>query len=213
MRKIQTWSVLLEHGYKPLLSTNISSYLDITLCSKTVPLSYTGGGIYIKNLIPYKRLPDWEDPKFGVLWSHIRPPRLPRGTSCIIVGTIYHPPRSDDSAMLDYLITTLISLEGLYSGCGILLTGDFNHLKIQRLVTQFKMKQLVSIPTRGKNILDLIITNMHQAYDCNSICTIPPFGLSDHNGVLLRPKERSPNINSSRKILEKRDTTPLKALT
>ena len=110
--------------------------------------------------------------------------------------------------MLHYLITTLISLEGLYSGCGILLTGDFNHLKIQRLVTQFKMKQLVRIPTRGNNILDLIITNMHQAYHCNSICTLPPFGVSDHNGVLLRPKERSPNINSSRKILEKRDTRP-----
>ena len=42
MRKIQTWSVLLKHGYMPLLLMNISSYLDITLCSKTVPLSYTG---------------------------------------------------------------------------------------------------------------------------------------------------------------------------
>ena len=143
------------------------------------------GGVCIW-LIPYKRLSDLEDPEFEVLWSHIRPPRLPRGTSCIIVGAIYHPPRSDDSAMLDYLITTLISLEGLYPGCGILLTGNFNHFKIQRLIAQFKIKQLVRIPTRGNNILDLIITNMHQAYDCNSVCTIPPFGLSDHNGVLLR---------------------------
>ena len=198
----ETWlhaSTINEHLFIPgynVMFKNRASQLHGGVC------------IYIKNLIPYKRLSDLEDPEFEVLWSYIRPPRLPRGTSCIIVGTIYHPPRSDDSAMLDYLITTLISLEGLYPGCGILLTGDFNHLKIQRLVAQFKMKQLVRIPTRGNNILDLIITNMHQAYDCNSVCTIPPFGLSDHNGVLLRPKERSPNINSSRKILEKRDTRP-----
>ena len=53
--------------------------------------SQSHGGVctYIKNLIPYKRLSDLEDPEFEVLWSHIRPPRLPRGTSCIIVGTIY----------------------------------------------------------------------------------------------------------------------------
>ena len=76
--------------------------------------------IYIKNLIPYKRLSDLEDPEFEVLWSHIRPPRLPRGLHCIIVSTIYHPPRSNDSAMLDYLINTLISLEGLYPGYRIL---------------------------------------------------------------------------------------------
>jgi hypothetical protein len=64
--------------------------------------------------------------------------------------------------MLRYLTTTLISVESLYPGCGILLAGDFNQLKIRRLLTQFKMKQLVHTPTRGNNILDLIITNMYQ---------------------------------------------------
>jgi hypothetical protein len=143
-----------------------------------------------------------------VLWSHIRPTRLPPGTPCIIVGIIYHPPSSDDKVMLRYLTTTLISVKSLYPGCGILLTGDFNQLKIRRLLTQFKMKQLVHTPTRGRNILDLIITNMYQIYDHNSVHSIPPFGLSDHNGVLLRPKARYPNSNSSRKTLMRRDTRP-----
>ena len=70
------------------------------------------------------------------------------------------------------------------------------------------MKQLVHTPTRGNNILDLIITNMYQIYDHNSVHSIPPFGLSDHNGVLLRPKARYPNSNSSRKTLMRRDTHP-----
>jgi hypothetical protein len=121
-----------------------------------------------------------------VLWSHIRPTKLPRGTPCIIVGIIYHPPSYADKVMLRYLTTTLISVESLYpAGCGILLAGDFSQLKIRRLLTQFKIKQLVHTPTRGNNILDLIINNMYQIYDHNSVQSIPPFGLSDHNGVFL----------------------------
>ena len=144
-----------------------------------------------------------------VLWSQIRPTRLPRGTPCIIVGIIYHLPSSDDKVMLRYLTTTLISVESLYPGCGILLADDFNQLKIRRLLTQFKMKQLVHTPTRGNNILDLIITNMYQVYDHNFVHSIPPFGLSDHNGVLLRPKARYPNSsNSSRKTLMRCETRP-----
>jgi hypothetical protein len=173
-----------------------------------VSQSHGGVCLYVRSTIPCKRLPELEEPEMEVLWSHIRPTRLPRGTPCIIVGIIYHPPSSDDKVMLHYLTTTLISVESFYPGCGILLAGDFNQLKIRRLLTQFKMKQLVHTPTRGNNILDLIITNMYQIYDHNSVHSIPPFGVSDHNGVLLRPKARYPNSNSSRKTLMRRDTRP-----
>ena len=198
----ETWlhaSTINEHllipGYSVIFKNRISQL-------------HGGVSMYVKNSIPYKRLSDLEDPEIEVLWSYIRPSRLSRGTPCIIVGKVYHPPRSDDSAMLDYLTTTLISLESLYPGCGILLTGDFNHLRIQRILVQFKMKQLVHTPTRGNNILDLIITNLYQVYGQNSVHIIPPFGLSDHSGVLLRPKVRSPNNSCSRKSLEMRDTRP-----
>ena len=103
--------------------------------------------------------------------------------------------------MLAYLITTLISLEDLYPGCGILLTGDFKHLKIQRPVAQFKMKQLVRIPTRGNNILDLIITNMHMRLTLFALYS-SIWSFESYNGVHLRPKERSPYINSSWKTLK-----------
>ena len=71
-------------------------------------------------------------------------------------------------------------IEGLYPGCGIFLTGDFNRLNINRLLAQFSTKQLVRVSTREDNILDLIITNM-QLYDKDSVERYPPFGLSDHN--------------------------------
>ena len=40
----------------------------------------------------------------------------------------------------------------------------------------------------------------------NSVQILPPFGLSDHNVVLLHPKVRSPQEGPSRKVITKRDT-------
>jgi hypothetical protein len=52
------------------------------------------------------------------------------------------------------------------------------------------MKQLVYLHTRGDQTLDLIVTNLNKLYDKNSLSSFPPFGLSDHNVLLLNPKER-----------------------
>ena len=71
--------------------------------------------------------------------------------------------------MLDYLSTTLTTIEGQYPGCGILLSGDFNRLNVSRLRTQFKLKQLVCKPTRGDQILDLVLTNFPQLYDKEAV--------------------------------------------
>ncbi|XP_068707894.1 uncharacterized protein [Montipora foliosa] len=114
--------------------------------------------------------------------------------------------------MLDYLKSTLTTIEGLYPGCGILLTGDFNRLNISRLLLQFKLKQLVRVPTRGDSMLDLIITNMPQLYNKNQVLTFPPFGLSDHNVVLLPPTSRPSRDTSSRRTMTRRDTRPSRKL-
>ncbi len=96
-----------------------------------------------------------------------------RPVPCVIIGTIYHPPNADDSEMLDYLSTTLTIIEGQYPGCGIFLAGVLNCLNVSRLSTQFKMTQLVRSPSRGDRILDLILTNLPQLYDRNSVQIYP----------------------------------------
>ncbi len=117
------------------LSTIISLSLDTILFLKTASPNHTEACLYVKSAIPCKRLPELEEPEMEVLWFNIRPARLPRGTPCIIVGIIYlYPPSSDDKVMLRYLTTTLISVESLYPGNGILLAGDFNQLKIRCLL-------------------------------------------------------------------------------
>ena len=96
--------------------------------------------------------------------------------------------------MIHYLISSLTTIEGRYPGCGILLSGDFNRLNIGRLQTQFKLKQLVRISTRGNQTLDLILTNMPHVYNKDLVQTFPPFGLSDHLVVSLEPKPRSTTL-------------------
>ena len=92
----------------------------------------------------------------------------------IVSGTVYHPPSADDRSMLDYLFTSLTSIQGLYPGCGILLSSDFNRLNVNRLLNQLTLKQLVRKLTRGSQILDLIITNMSQVYDKQFGDNYPP---------------------------------------
>ena len=48
------------------------------------------------------------------------------------------------------------------------------------------MRKIVSAPTRGKNTLDQIATNMFNLIDSASY--LPPIGRSDHQCVLLKPK-------------------------
>ena len=109
-----------------------------------------------------------------------------------MLGIVYHPPSADDGTMLDYLSTSLTTIEGLYPGSGIMLTSDFNRLSINRLLAQFKMKEMVCVPTRAEQTLDLIITNLPQLYGKESVKNVPPFALSDHNVVVLHPKTRPP---------------------
>ncbi len=186
------------------------NHIDIpeySFISKNRTTGIHGGvGLYIKNSIKFRLLAHLQVNNMEVLWVWLRPKRLPRGVPCVIIGTIYHPPNADDSEMLDYLSTTLTIIEGQYPGCGIFLAGDFNRPNVNRLSTQFKMKQLVRSSTRGDRILDLILTNLHQLYDRNSVQILLPFGLSDHNVVLLHPKVRSPKDGPSRKVITKRDT-------
>ena len=114
----------------------------------------------------------------------------------MIAASIYHPFFNDssrDAALLDYLSTTLASVEGEFPACGILLCNDFNRLKINclkinRLTTQFNLRQLVDKLTRGDQILDLVIINLFDLYDNNAVETLPPFALSDHNVIILHTK-------------------------
>lgn len=102
-----------------------------------------GVGLNINNTMKYKALTDVYQHELEVLWAHLRHVWLPRGLPCIVLGTVYHtlyPDGASDAAMIDYLISSLTTIEGGYSGCGTPLSGDFNRLNISRLEIQLKLK-------------------------------------------------------------------------
>ena len=173
-------------------------------------LSGLHGGvcIYTRVEIKCKRLDELENPNFEVVWVHTRPNRLPRGVTCVILACVYHPPSSNDHEILEYLSESLTKVEGLHPGCAIIIAGDFNKLDIKILKRNFQLKQLVRSPTRGSNILDSVLTNLHKLYDPTSFeIPPPPFWLSDHNTITICPKQRAQDHPSRRTVL-KRDTRP-----
>ena len=78
--------------------------------------------------------------------------------------------------------------------------GDFNNLDISRLISNHRLKQVVSKPTRGGAILVLIITNIHKFYEA-PVITAPPLRSSDHSTVIWSPC--STNSNRSKKCIKR----------
>lgn len=133
------------------------------------------------------------------IFLRLRPTRLPRGFTCIIVAVVYHPPGSDSLSMINHLFNSLTHAESSFPNCGLIVAGDFNRLDISSLKRHFKLKQLVKSATRGRATLDLILTNMDDHFSAPELQ--PPFGLSDHNTILLKPKVRVPDQSSRKRII------------
>ena len=122
-----------------------------------------------------------------------------------------NPQTPNDSAMRDYLVTSLVSLVANFSNCAIILAGDFNMSllpMVQSAVKAFHLKPTVSFSTRGNNTLDQIFTNFSEFF--SAPCSLPPFGLSDHLSVYMGPGIRETPSKSKCKIILSRDKRPSK---
>ena len=122
-------------------------------------------------------------------------------------GLLYQPPRAENIAMLNYLIESLTSIESRYANCGILMLGDFNHLRheIKKLNQIFNLKQIIPFATRGSNTLNLIVTSLQEFY--NTPVKRPNFGVSDHATADVQPKDRV-QLPAARFTVQKRDLRP-----
>ena len=153
-----------------------------------------GGGVcaFVSNSIPYKRWTDLENPLYECLWLSLRPHRLPRKISCIVMGILYSPPdksAQDQRDTINYLIETLDHARNKFPDCGIVLVEDFNNLDISDLLTGDDLNQIICEPTRGSAILDLVITNLQQFYKKPLI--LAPVGTSDHSVINWCPDDSS----------------------
>ena len=155
-----------------------------------------GGGVCMYQLqeMPGNPRADFENPNYECMWLLLRPARLPRPLSGIAVCVVYNPPdRSiqEQRELCEYLSNTIDTINNKYPDCGIALMGDFNNLDISRLISNHRLKQVVSKPTRCGAIWDLIITNIHKCHEAPVITA--PLGSSDHSTVIWSPYSTNSN--------------------
>ena len=146
------------------------------------------------------------------VWGLLKPKSFTGKISSIIVCSFYSPPKSrKNTVLIDHLTVTLQSLLLSHPDAGVILSGDRNNIKISALLSiDPTLRQIVTKPTRGQNILDVIVTNLARYYQEPVI--VPPLAPdkpghgvpSDHSGVCAVPITGHGNRahrNCSRRII------------
>ena len=101
------------------------------------------------------------------VWALLTP-KTPGGPfKQYICCCLYSPPNSKlNETLLHHIQFNITRLTDLYRSSGVIICGDINNLKIDRLENIYAdIKNLVADPTHGKRILDVILTNAHKHYD------------------------------------------------
>ena len=99
----------------------------------------------------------------------------------IILCSFYSPPgKNKNRELADHLVTTLHMLSAVYPDSGIILGADKNSMNISPLLDcGLRLRQIVDKLTRGKKIIDILITNLHSYYQSPVIA--PPIQADDPN--------------------------------
>lgn len=129
-------------------------HLSGFICFRRDRPSCAGGVcIYIRSSVPCSRIHDFETPEIESLWIKLRPHRLPRHVSLILVAVVYHSTScgaSDNRALLQHLQVN---------------TGSFlqQHPEGLILITETtcitNLSQIIKVLTRDSGILDWCLTS------------------------------------------------------
>ena len=149
-------------------------------------------------------LSDLQNDDHEVLWIDVKPRRLPRNFSNIVMGMVDHPPCTKDNTMKEYLLSSLESLESKFPNCAIILAGDFN----RKLLPIFLLNPLITFLIRRDRNLDQIFTNISSLYTYPS--RLPPLWLSDHHSVLIEANVRDKNLKPQYNTIKARNKPPSK---
>ena len=110
------------------------------------------GGVcmFVKDSIISQELTELQSDEHEVLWLNVRPRRLPRGFSSIIIAVVYHPPGADNESMRDYMRDCLAKIEALHPNCGVIVAGNFNKFDAKSALRLFQLKHLImQFPNKG----------------------------------------------------------------
>src|SRR6218665_1761446 len=83
--------------------------------------------------------------------------------------------------LYDHVDRSLEELLELNVGASVILGGDFNKLKVSEITERTGLIPLVSVPTRGTKILDMVMTSIPYQYTIKVLASTVK---SDHMAVL-----------------------------
>ena len=200
-------AIITESWLSPHIPDDLIGLPNFATIRKDRLEDQRGGGLctYINNNLNFLELDYLSDPQFETQWFLLKPNRLPRGISSIIMATVYHPPQNKDYLLRDHLFQSLDTALAEFPNAGIIILGDFNQFTPSSLCSSFKLKKIVKKPTRGVNTLDQAYSTLSCHY--NEALILPPIGMSDHSSVLLNPKQLTSFTQPTKRIL-RRDSRP-----
>ena len=164
-----------------------------------------GVAIYIKDNLPVTKLLDFSNEHTSVYWFQLCQP----GHHPIVYGVLYHPPglsKQQKEATLDHIITSMAKFIGKLKSVKFFICGDFNDLSTVDITTLFPLTQLVDFPTRGKNLLDLVFTDLDEYIDVGCLPE-PPILNNDHCAISIPSTNRSTEPRYT--TIKKHNVTPV----
>ena len=200
---------------KPDIVLGCETWLDPTLCNAEIfPEGYAkqvirkdrgswGGGVFIiaKDDIKLTEIKTEVDSNCEIAWGEIK---CSQGN--VVLGSFYRLPGSD-STILDSLDESINCVFKKNRDKMMVLSGDFNlkhinwdtyewktggidkvhHEKLLDICRDHSLEQMQLKPSRGENILDIILTNRPSLF--NNVSLIP--GVADHDTIctdtLIKP--------------------------
>ncbi|CAB3996817.1 Hypothetical predicted protein [Paramuricea clavata] len=151
-----------------------------------------GGGVcaYINSTIYCRRIEEFENSSIELLWLSVRPKKLPRSVSVILLAVVYHSTASRQTKNVELYSHIQTNVDSfLYSHPEVPITGDFNFrstgLDPYHLKRIAGLTQIVKVATRADVTLDWCLTNSKVENIYESI-QLPPIGTSDHHTILMK---------------------------
>src|SRR6218665_406802 len=134
-----------------------------------------GGGvaIFVNNNFASKSLSVSNDSTdLELLWVLVKSEE-----ASTIVGDLYHPPKSRPTCnypplvLYNFLEDSLEELLMQNPDASVILGGDFNELNVAEVTARTSLVPLVHTPTRGKNILDMLMTSLPQLHQIKVVAS------------------------------------------
>ena len=150
--------IVTETWLKAIIPSQVVCPDGFTVIRKDRPYGRQGGGVVVFCRHDWKLeiLEEFSNP-YECLWT-----KITTNNSIFYLSAIYHPPSPEyhPDDLLDFLMDSCERLLSLAPNAKLIIAGNINQLTIKTLLNYHSLVQIVNLPTRGQNILDVFVTNV-----------------------------------------------------